>query len=533
MNCIKALLALTICALPFGVAAQTWPNNPNDFFHVATPPASQIAGKYSTWFPNKQTQWVVNPAFTTTAAGSGGAVNFRAAGEAVGRSGGSNVAVKIPSVINTVLTKPNIAAAASKAFTAARTLAGPVGIATTAWSIYNAYKDSGLTVCPPPDFFCAPPGTYVDVHELGWTYQMDLNHPKYENVSISQARDLFLADRIAMNPTANQLYWKLYPMPFGTSYGNGGFQFTVAVRTEYAGGATYTTSLTRAVKSATYEKPGPPLSDADMKTQAQQKMDADATGNKSKTFVDAVFDANEKSQNSGRGDVVRPDELAPNTSATTVEATPVQGPSVQTGQVQFTDSAGVVQTQTTTQQATVTPALQSATGGSSTVINYIISNYVTNVTTNYLPDGTRGPDKVENVIVNDTVDEPPAQQEIPNDYNKEVTQQAVLAELRADSAPTMADQNPRVDDAIQQSKDTLDDTYKAIEDAKAADQSLFYEWLWTPPVGSCSAPSGVVHGYTVTWDICPTVENIRDVLGWLMALMSGLTIYSLLFKSQD
>jgi len=71
-----------------------------------------------------------------------------------------------------------------------------------------------------------------------------------------------------------------------------------------------------------------------------------------------------------------------------------------------------------------------------------------------------------------------------------------------------------------------------LDDAVAgyADKSGWFSWLWTPPVGECHPYAGTVHGYAVSWDLCPTVNNIRDVLGWLFAMFGAMTVYGQLFR---
>jgi len=121
--------------------------------------------------------------------------------------------------------------------------------------------------------------------------------------------------------------------------------------------------------------------------------------------------------------------------------------------------------------------------------------------------------------------------EIPDDYNKEVTQQEILKELTAaDSPPLPPDQGDLVEQAKTQAVDDLDDLRTAAE---TLDKDPWFSWVWTPPSGTCSAFAGTVHGFPISWDVCPTVANIRDALGWLFAIFAAIEIYGQLFRRGD
>lgn len=59
----------------------------------------------------------------------------------------------------------------------------------------------------------------------------------------------------------------------------------------------------------------------------------------------------------------------------------------------------------------------------------------------------------------------------------------------------------------------------------------WFSWVWTPPTGSCSPWSGSVRSYAINWDMCGTIANIRDVLGWMFALFGAWTVYREIFDS--
>jgi hypothetical protein len=105
-----------------------------------------------------------------------------------------------------------------------------------------------------------------------------------------------------------------------------------------------------------------------------------------------------------------------------------------------------------------------------------------------------------------------------------------VAGMDLSAAPTMPDQAARVGDA----KKTSDDALKAAQDGVpvqyGTDKASFFSWVWTPPTASCAPFAGTMHGYSLSWDICPAIGNIRDVLGWLFALFGALSVYGNLFR---
>lgn len=175
-----------------------------------------------------------------------------------------------------------------------------------------------------------------------------------------------------------------------------------------------------------------------------------------------------------------------------------------------------------------------------TVTPNITNNQTTNVTVTYTSNTTTTTNVTNNTTgttttTTETTTDPgarpePPRLEIPNDYNKEVTQQQVLKELAGDAAPPAPpDQGQLVENAKTQAKTDLDALRTAAE---TLDKDPWFSWVWTPPTGSCSAFAGEVHGFQISWDFCPTVENIREVLGWLFAIFAAIEIYGQLFRRE-
>lgn len=184
---------------------------------------------------------------------------------------------------------------------------------------------------------------------------------------------------------------------------------------------------------------------------------------------------------------------------------------------------GSTDTVTRTTTTTVTP---NVTNNQTTNVNitYNVTNQTTTTTTNSATGQTTVETSTENLPdVTPRLD-------FPNDYNREVTQQQIAKELAGDGAPPLPpDQVGLVDAAKTKAQSDLDALRTASE---TLDKSPWFSWVWTPPSGSCSPFSGDVHGYAISWDLCPTINNIRDVLGWLFAIFAAIEIYGQLFKRE-
>jgi len=120
--------------------------------------------------------------------------------------------------------------------------------------------------------------------------------------------------------------------------------------------------------------------------------------------------------------------------------------------------------------------------------------------------------------------------QIPNDYNKEVTQASIDAELKAASVPAMADQSARFTAGAAVDKALSDGLNVQIQAEQGSDKSKWFSWVWTPPMGACSPVSGAVHGVELSLDYCGPVGLIRDIVGWLFALYGAITVYGQLFR---
>lgn len=127
--------------------------------------------------------------------------------------------------------------------------------------------------------------------------------------------------------------------------------------------------------------------------------------------------------------------------------------------------------------------------------------------------------------------------QFPTDYNREVTQQAVKQTLddikTGQGAETAPEFSQEVDTKKQEMKDAIKEQLDPIPNEFNSDKSKWFSWVWTPPVGSCSPLTSTIHGQSVVWNICPYVEKIRDVIGFLMAIGGAWLVYNQMFRRDE
>jgi len=175
---------------------------------------------------------------------------------------------------------------------------------------------------------------------------------------------------------------------------------------------------------------------------------------------------------------------------------------------------------TYTQQVQTTNGTQTTT----TTNTYTINNLgqVTNAST----VTNNGP--ITNISNNYASSSSPV--EFPNDYNKEATQAKILSGEGSADAPDWASSiNEKTENIGKGITDLLD----PIAGQYADDKNKWFSWVWTPPVGNCSPFTGTIHNKSVTWDICPYVEMVRNAIGWLFSIVGAWVIYNNMFRRED
>jgi hypothetical protein len=110
---------------------------------------------------------------------------------------------------------------------------------------------------------------------------------------------------------------------------------------------------------------------------------------------------------------------------------------------------------------------------------------------------------------------------------------AVLGELKATGAPTLPDQQARLD--AQKSSDTtsISDATSSIVADQASGAARYFSWVWTAPSGSCAPQTAAMSsGASVTVDFCTWGDKVKALLGALFALFAAWSCYHSMFGKE-
>lgn len=119
---------------------------------------------------------------------------------------------------------------------------------------------------------------------------------------------------------------------------------------------------------------------------------------------------------------------------------------------------------------------------------------------------------------------------IPDDYNREVTQQAVLKELKGEGVTIPTDHESKVATAKTDAEVAQAQLDSDIRAGQAADKSMWFSWVWTPNFVACTPFVWSFKGFSGEWDWCPWVERFRTIFGLLLAFYACWHIYGEAFK---
>lgn len=126
----------------------------------------------------------------------------------------------------------------------------------------------------------------------------------------------------------------------------------------------------------------------------------------------------------------------------------------------------------------------------------------------------------------------------PDDYNREVTQAKIntgVDKLHEDldstnyTLPVPSAKSPAEMVAEENKKitDVLDGSVAAYDAFKNLDWAT---WVPVFPSGSCSPISGSVMGKTISWDICPKVSMLNELIGWLLNVFAAWSVVNLMLR---
>lgn len=116
----------------------------------------------------------------------------------------------------------------------------------------------------------------------------------------------------------------------------------------------------------------------------------------------------------------------------------------------------------------------------------------------------------------------------------EATQKSIETEIKAAGAPVLPDQAAVIAAAKSADKGLSDNAVQQITSDHTGDQSKWFSWAFTPPAGSCSAPTASLSsGATASFDFCWMVDHIRTFLAWVFAVFASWHVYGVLFRRGD
>lgn len=479
------------CLLPLGDAHAN--------FSLQKP--NNVAGPYSPYFPKGQSGYHITGRPTTTAASGtgGGAVNVAKSGTAV-ITRPSLPDIRVPVTVTTRVSGAAAAAAAARAASVARALGGPVGAAFVGWEIYKEIKDSGVTICPPPDFFCKPTEVNYDRDQIGW--KMATGGDGVWSING------YIAALIA-GFTFNDKYVLHDITP---SISSGQPRVDIRFKKEKDGTLMKTVYglVWRSGEVNKTEKPGPPLTEPELGQHMGDYVGADSSGTRAKKSYDGAMDADVQMRNMGQQGVPQT-SMQPSGSASNLTSPPVTTPEETVGTKTGTDAQGNPQTTTTTATTTVTPTVTGT--GHETSVTYNITYNTTNV--------TQGPPNTPPVVIKETVivriePSPQEEPEIPTDYNREVTQKSILELLREAFGP-INETAPTGDTEVASIKAEND---KALAQATgiSAESMGISNWFPTVPTAACIDPQVPVPltGEMVSVPICDTVNLFSRIISGIL-----------------
>jgi hypothetical protein len=264
-----------------------------------------------------------------------------------------------------------------------------IGVAWTAWETYNAIKDSGITVCPAPDFFCKPGATtetgapIAEGYSYRW-YGESVGSAEGDPLTLCQAK--YPPNAAAGYPLPSQIFknpdyavtkvvdcWRM-----ATSNTGAGMGSLSRISTTCQSGYTMTNGVCKAGTTAPT-----PYTDSEFE-QAITFAEWDAA--RSKRMWDAVSKDAAKIPTA----ISFKDQLGGN-SPVSVTGSPVTLPEVTTKVRTYPNPDGTTSTEVEKQKTTFTPTKEGSTVNDANVTakeTTVTTNTVTNNTTNNVTTNT-------------------------------------------------------------------------------------------------------------------------------------------------
>ena len=474
------------------------------------------------------------PGMATVTVDASGSVVTRGSGS-VGVSVG-RLQIPVPTTVATKLPKAAVAKAAARV---AMRAVPWVGAAITVKEIADEVADQGIYPCPPPAFFCTASDGVSETYDpivmfKGCATNMRGNCAAWVETNTQACQNLAQFSSLYVQSDGALVPWYMKSVSgltcvvatdgnkaSGGKWGPNTATFTM-FKGSFCDGMVETTNTvcTRMVGDPSSLAP---VEEEDFNEALAKKLNANHDwAVKMKQQMDAVARANP-----GLDTPIDYKDVP-----VEIMASSVTGPETLVSTRTINNPDGTTSTETVKQQSTVTPKINPGGTVNNPQVSYPSNTITTTATTNNTTN-------VTNVVTNNTNNPAPEEKtelELPTDYNREATQKKILEQLDGTNIGELpADQEARQKEEIAITDIALDEEFKKIPDAFQADKSNWFSWVWTPQIGQCepSMFSGFVGGIPATIDICPWVDRIRDVIGFIFAIIGALSIYTNLFRKAD
>lgn len=453
--------------------------------------------------------WIVSGGRIAGADGAFGAI-ATSAGSAIVPTAAGELAV--PIVSEAAFSAAAIAGIAVKI----GRVASGVGAAYTAYEIYNAIKQSGLTVCPAPAFFCVPDKTSVQPASVTSGWHDDANAGPGVTFSSGQALCDYVATKKFIGYTS---VFVADPSPSSGNSGSGACQIRIGLFAD----ASYPTTQDRQTCPAQYTLGNSvcradfpkllPAQDSDVMKAVQDRQKA------SPEYSAQIYRAGQSDLKNHPG-LMSPADMVPNDTGLSTTSGPVTSPKQRVSTSQISNSDGTTSTVNVDTQSTVTPQTTGSqvsnsntqfpitTTTTTTTINNTTN--VTNITTT-----TNTPP----VINNNNPGQPvPAADTGPKECG---TPGKPKCQIDETGTPTAEDYKQGAEDDLKTSSDKNTEKTAVITGITQASVGMF-DWFPRIQSSRCVDPQvpEIISKTMHTVPICGAVNTVSQFLSAVMAFFA-------------
>lgn len=402
----------------------------------------------------------------------------------------TNGALRIPMLATATATvgKASMAAAAGKLLLNANAL----GLAVTAFQVYQWVKDSGIQVCPPPGMFCKPtpsaqlPGTF-SLYNFGGSYTSTAS-------ACQVAIDRYKHD-YPNNPTIQA--WS-----FGSVDQRPDINFQNAYSCKSSSGDEVDIVIRQTTTPCTVDScnTNTPYTQEELVTAVTgTNWDPD----RSKKMRDALV-----ADSAAHPGILTTNDVTPYASPVTVTAPPVTTPQTVTRVATITNPDGTTSTQTTKAMTTVTP-VQTGTTLADSKLDPRVSTVTTTTTVNNTTNATTTNTTTTNPATPATEEDTgPKECGTPGKPKCQIDETGTPDKSSADTA--IAQQKTDIDTIV------ADQIQKGKDVAGIENRDTSFGWFPSFPAGQCSP--FVLSSKIPPVDWCPVVPRLKDMVSWIWAM---------------